>query len=91
MDEGAWQATVHGVAKSQTRLSDFLSFYTYTDVCVCVCVCIYRQSNFYFFWLCHEACRTLVPQSGIKPTPTVVKVWGPSHFTIREFPSISNF
>ena len=23
MDEGAWQATVHGVAKSQTRLSDF--------------------------------------------------------------------
>ena len=22
MDEGAWQATVHGVAKSQTRLSD---------------------------------------------------------------------
>ena len=30
MDRGAWQATVHGVAKSQTRLSDehfhFLSF-----------------------------------------------------------------
>ena len=23
MDEGAWWATVHGVAKSQTRLSDF--------------------------------------------------------------------
>ena len=23
MDEGAWQAAVHGVAKSQTRLSDF--------------------------------------------------------------------
>ena len=23
MDEGAWQATVHGVAKSRTRLSDF--------------------------------------------------------------------
>ena len=22
MDKGAWQATVHGVAKSQTRLSD---------------------------------------------------------------------
>ena len=22
-DRGAWQATVHGVAKSQTRLSDF--------------------------------------------------------------------
>ena len=25
MDEGAWWATVHGVAKSQTRLSDFTS------------------------------------------------------------------
>ena len=23
MDRGAWQATVHGVAKSQTRLSDY--------------------------------------------------------------------
>ena len=23
MDRGAWQATAHGVAKSQTRLSDF--------------------------------------------------------------------
>ena len=23
MDGGAWQATVHGVAKSQTQLSDF--------------------------------------------------------------------
>ena len=23
MDQGAWRATVHGVSKSQTRLSDF--------------------------------------------------------------------
>ena len=23
MDKGAWQATIHGVAKSQTRLNDF--------------------------------------------------------------------
>ena len=27
MDRGAWQATVHGVAKSQTRLSDFTFFH----------------------------------------------------------------
>ena len=33
MDRGAWQATVHAVAKSWTRLSDFC-------VCVCVCVCV---------------------------------------------------
>ena len=26
MDRGAWQATVHGVAKSQTRLSDWTEF-----------------------------------------------------------------
>ena len=25
MDRGAWRATVHGVAKSRTRLSDFTS------------------------------------------------------------------
>ena len=34
MDRGAWQATVHGVAKSQTQLSDFtffLSFLTLTQ------------------------------------------------------------
>ena len=27
MDSGAWQATVYGVAKSQTRLSDFTSLH----------------------------------------------------------------
>ena len=27
MDRGAWQATVHGVAKSWTRLSDFTSLH----------------------------------------------------------------
>ena len=29
MDGGAWRATVHGVAKSQTRLSDSLSLFTF--------------------------------------------------------------
>ena len=27
MDSGAWQVTVHGVAKSQIRLSDFTSLH----------------------------------------------------------------
>ena len=27
MDRGAWQATVHGLAKSRTRLSDFAFTY----------------------------------------------------------------
>ena len=30
MDRGAWQATVHGVGKSQTQLSDRLSTHTHT-------------------------------------------------------------
>ena len=33
MDREAWWATVHGVAKSRTQLSDFC-------VCLCVCVCV---------------------------------------------------
>ena len=31
MDRGAWWATVHGVAKSQTRLSDFTSLHFFQD------------------------------------------------------------
>ena len=29
MDEGAWSAAVHGVAKNQTRLSDFSFIFTF--------------------------------------------------------------
>ena len=35
MDGGAWQATVHGVTKSWTRLSDF----TYTFILVPIPLC----------------------------------------------------
>ena len=28
MDRGAWRATVHGVAKSQTQLNDYVSMHT---------------------------------------------------------------
>ena len=44
MDRGAWWATFHGVAKSQTQLSEHtqwsmpVSFYF-----VCVCVCVWLQ------------------------------------------------
>ena len=37
MDKGAWQATVHQVTKSRTRLS----FFHFTSLRVCVCVCVY--------------------------------------------------
>ena len=32
MDRGAWWATVHGVAKSWTQLSDFTHTHTYREV-----------------------------------------------------------
>ena len=43
MDRGAWQATVYGVTKSQTLVSDFTSLYTYVYICVCVCIYIVAQ------------------------------------------------
>ena len=39
MDKGAWQATVHGVAKSQTRLNNFAYLLTRYG---------YGSDNFYF-------------------------------------------
>ena len=33
-DRGAWQATVHGVTKSRTRLSDFTSLQRYKGIVI---------------------------------------------------------
>ena len=47
MDGGAWQATVHEVAKSRTRLSDFTSSLAVTKTETCVprgCSLTERQS-----------------------------------------------
>ena len=47
MDIVAWQATVHGVVKSQTRLSNFFSFLSSLELlahvlwCVCVRACVW--------------------------------------------------
>ena len=41
-DRGAWRATVYGVAKSRTRLSNF-HFTSSLQICVCVCVCVYTK------------------------------------------------
>ena len=38
MDRGAWQATVHGVAKSRTRLSDFTSLFQRNKVLPQPCI-----------------------------------------------------
>ena len=55
MDGGAWLATVHGVAESQTRLSDFthsltcliqISFLACSHLCMCVYVCLLNSLQF---------------------------------------------
>ena len=44
MDRGAWQSTVHGVAKSQTRLGEVLDL---LDIYICMCVCVYIYVHIY--------------------------------------------
>ena len=34
------------------------------------------------------ACGILVPQPGIEPTPSAVKVQSPNHWTAKEFPNL---
>ena len=43
MDGGAWWATVHGVAKSRTRLSDFTSLHFISSLMVMASVSYYRR------------------------------------------------
>ena len=38
------------------------------------------------FWPRCEACGILVPQPGIEPAPSAVKVPSPNHWTARELP-----
>ena len=45
MDRGIWQATVHGVSKSRTELSDLLSLYVLRGFRICVCVRRQGQST----------------------------------------------
>ena len=40
---------------------------------------------FFIFWLCHMACRILVPQPGIEPMPPAVEAQSPNCWTAREF------
>ena len=42
-----------------------------------------------FVWPCCAACRILVPWLGVGHKPSVVKVWNPNCWTIRELPPFS--
>ena len=53
MDREAWRATIHGVAKSQTWLSNWIEL-SWTDVCAHTCSCqlSWSRNNFVFrIWL----------------------------------------
>ena len=42
-----------------------------------------------FFFLPHRmACRILVPQPGIKPTPPALEAWSLNHWMAREVPVV---
>ena len=47
MDRGAWWATVHGVAKSRTRLSDFTHTHIYDTYILDMCV--YTHTDAYTY------------------------------------------
>ena len=49
------------------------------------------SNSFLYFWPHPVACRILTVQSGIKLTPSAMKVQGPNHWAIREFLLLSNF
>ena len=50
MDREAWHATIHGVARSQTQLSNWTKLNWY----------IFHDGFFFFFWLYPAACGSLV-------------------------------
>ena len=49
-------------------------------------LCIY-----YYYWLCHTACKILVRWPQIKPESLAVKAWRPNIWTARELPGIYIF
>ena len=50
MDRGSWKATVHGVAKSQTRLSDFSFFLSFFYMYIYIHSFRFLSHAFFFSW-----------------------------------------
>ena len=102
MDRGAWWVTVHGVAKSRARLSDFTFFLSFYSYWLCILsphwIAGFRITEtmpylwfgclwgFFFCWLYCVACWILVPQPGIKPAHPIVEVQNFSYWTTRKVP-----
>ena len=55
MDRGAWWATVYGVTKSRTQLSDFTSLHFWPQIIfVCVCIYIYLKVSIILHIITHQ-------------------------------------
>ena len=71
MDRGAWHAVVHGVAKSQTRLSDWTELnWTEYELTVPSLCSVYLYLLFYFFWewFC-VSCQSSAPLCSLSWSP----------------------
>ena len=78
MDRGAWWATVHGVTKSQIRLSNFTFFLSSVPcgVCVCVCVCVCILYPLICWWTFFRFFHVLaVVNSANRNTEVCISLW----------------
>ena len=66
MDRGAWWATVQGVAKSRTRLSDFISLYFR----ICGFQIYFRICSFVFFQIKSSYAKTIYSHNSPFPIAT---------------------
>ena len=80
MDSEAWRAAIHGIAKSQTRLSDWteLNWKLFSYFCVLLLLLFFV---FFFFPL---ALPLGLQDLGFLTRDPRVKVWCPNHWTTRE-------
>ena len=78
MDGGAWEATVHGVAKSRTRLSDFTFVWTYGYNWV-----FYLFTELTELTLCLSFCgtTTLFSKMAVPFYIPTSNIWGSNFFT----------
>ena len=73
MDRGAWWATVHGVAKSQTRLSDFHSLMASVQALGLLVLYVVNKGNISFEMLKDLRTEELVEHSPDKETRDLIQ------------------
>ena len=84
MDRGTWRATVHGVAKSWTRLS------THAHILKIYWICYSIASILCFGFFCSRSYEILAPSPGIKPTLSALEGPGKSRVCCSKPPSTAS-